>query len=74
MNRTSQIDQGSLGLPNRKYFLKGMNDTTVRAYYDTMVDMALALGAKNKSRVEQEMLDVIKFETQLANVSQAAER
>jgi hypothetical protein len=50
-----------------------MNDTTVRAYYDTMVDMALALGAKNKTRVEHEMLDVIKFETQLANVSQAAE-
>ena len=38
-----------------------------------MVDMALALGAKNKTRVEQEMRDVIKFETQLANVSQATE-
>lgn len=46
-----------------------MNDTTVRAYYETMVDMAVALGAKNKSRVEQEMLDVIRFERELANVS-----
>lgn len=64
-----QVDQGSLGLPNRKYLLKGMNDSTVSAYYDTMVDMALALGAQNKSRVQQEMMDVIHFETKLANVN-----
>lgn len=50
-----------------------MNDTTVRAYLETMVDMAVALGAKNRTRVEREMLDVIKFETRLANVSRAAE-
>ena len=63
-----QVDQGSLGLPNRKYLLKGLNDSTVVAYYETMVDMALALGAQNKSRVRQEMMEVIHFETKLANV------
>jgi hypothetical protein len=46
-----------------------MNDSTVSAYYETMVDMALALGAQNKSRVRQEMMDVIHFETKLANVN-----
>lgn len=33
-----------------------------------MVDMAIALGAQNKTRVQQEMMDVILFETRLANV------
>ena len=64
----SQVDQGSLGLPNRKYLLKGINDSTVSAYYETMVDIALALGAQNKTRVREEMMDVINFETKLANV------
>jgi len=62
-----QVDQGSLGLPNRKYLLKGFNDSTVQAYYETMIDMAIALGAQNKTRVKQEMMDVILFETRLAN-------
>lgn len=31
--------------------------------------MAIALGAQNKTRVKQEMMDVILFETRLANVS-----
>lgn len=34
-----------------------------------MVDTAMALGAKDKDRVEKEMKQVLDFEIQLANVS-----
>lgn len=64
-----QIDQGTLGVPDRKYLLKGTNDTVVKAYLETMVDTAMALGAKDKDRIEREMKQVLDFEIQLANVS-----
>lgn len=64
-----QIDQGTLGVPDRKYLLKGTNDTVVKAYLETMVDIAIALGAKDKDQVEKEMKQVLNFEIQLANVS-----
>ncbi|KAI1296496.1 Membrane metallo-endopeptidase-like 1 [Halotydeus destructor] len=64
-----QIDQPTLGLPNRKYLLNGFNDSVVKAYFGMMVDTAIMLGAKDKERVETEMMEVLNFETQLANLS-----
>lgn len=63
-----QLDQSSLGMPDRKYLMKGLNDTTVQAYYQLMVNSAVLLGA-NRSFAEKEMKDALMFEMQLANVS-----
>lgn len=55
-------------MPNRKYLLKGLNDTVVKAYFGMMVDTVMVLGAKDKARVESEMMEALLFETDLANV------
>ena len=48
--------------------MKGLEDKDVQAYFDYMKDVALLLGAE-KSSVDTEMLEVIKFEIQIANIS-----
>lgn len=53
---------------SRGYLLNGISDGVVQAYYDYMVDLAVMFGA-NKARAREELLDVLKFETSLANVS-----
>lgn len=62
-----QLDQASLGMPDRSYLLRGLNDSAVAGYYKLMVESAVMLGA-NRERAEVEMLDALKFETILANV------
>ncbi|XP_054160650.1 neprilysin-2-like isoform X2 [Oppia nitens] len=62
------LDQASLGMPDRSYLLRGLNDTAVAGYYKLMVESAVILGA-NRSSAEEEMLETLNFETVLANYS-----
>ncbi|CAG2104773.1 unnamed protein product [Medioppia subpectinata] len=62
------LDQASLGMPDRSYLLRGLNDSAVAGYYKLMVESAVILGA-NRSTAEQEMLETLNFETILANYS-----
>lgn len=62
------LDQVSLGMPDRSYLLKGINDSAVAAYYNLMLESATFLGA-DRREAEQQMLDVLNFETTLANFS-----
>ncbi|RWS27688.1 Membrane metallo-endopeptidase-like 1 [Leptotrombidium deliense] len=62
-----RLDQTSLALPDRSIYLEGFNNSLYSAYYKLMVDCAIKFGANNDS-AHIEMMDVIKFETQLANV------
>lgn len=65
--KNQQLDDPILGL-SRGYLLNGLSDKVVQAYYDYMVDLAIMLGA-NRARAKEELLDVLEFETSLANVS-----
>lgn len=60
------LDQTSLGMPDRNYLLRGLNDSAVAAYYKLMVDSAVFLGA-NRTIAEKEMYDALQFETTLAS-------
>lgn len=51
-----QLDQASLGMPDRSYLLRGLNDSAVAGYYKLMVESAVMLGAE-RTRAEKEMLD-----------------
>lgn len=62
------LDQASLGMPDRNYLLKGMEDPLVSAYYQLMVDSAVLLGA-NKTKAEEEMKAALLFEISMANFS-----
>lgn len=46
----------------------GLNDSAVAAYFGLMVESATIMGA-DRAQAEAQMLDVLNFETQLANVS-----
>lgn len=59
------VDQTSLGMPDRNYLLRGLNDSAVAAYYKLMVDSAVFLGA-NRTVAEKEMYETLQFETTLA--------
>ncbi|RWS10165.1 membrane metallo-endopeptidase-like 1, partial [Dinothrombium tinctorium] len=60
------IDQPSLGTPNRKYLLKGMNDSVLKAYRKVMIESGAFLGVKNRTYLENEVNKIIAFETKLA--------
>lgn len=60
------LDQTSLGMPDRNYLLRGLNDSAVAAYYKLMVDSAVFLGA-NRTVAEKEMYETLQFETTLAS-------
>ncbi|RWS10237.1 membrane metallo-endopeptidase-like 1 [Dinothrombium tinctorium] len=62
------LDQASLGMPDRTYLLRGLNDSAVRGYFKLMVESAVILGA-DREVAEREMLDALQFETILANYS-----
>lgn len=61
-----QLDEPGLGL-NREYIIHGLENESVKAYYDYMVDTAKMLGA-DEDRAKKEMSEVVKFETALAKV------
>ncbi len=63
----AQLDQPSFGLYDRDLLLKGVNDSSVLAYYDLMVKSAVLLGA-NQKIAKKQMMEVLEFETLLANV------
>lgn len=63
-----QLDQTSLGMPDRTYLVRGLNDSSTAAYYQLMVKSAKLLGA-NEDIVEKELLKALHFEMALANVS-----
>ncbi|XP_077508956.1 neprilysin-2-like isoform X2 [Amblyomma americanum] len=63
------LDQTSLGLPDRTYLLRGLNDSAVAAYLRLMVDAAQLLGASDRAAAERELRDALLFEITLANYS-----
>lgn len=67
------LDFGSLGLPDRSYYLKGLNDSIVSAYYDVMVESAVMLGAE-RPEARRQMLEALEFETALAKLSPSFEQ
>ena len=65
--RTMDLDQPSLGM-SREYLMKGLEDSDIQAYFTYMKDVAILLGA-SQDQAEQQMLEVIKFEIDVANIS-----
>lgn len=68
-----QLDQTDLGMPDRAYYMRALNDSAVQAYLKMMVDSAVLLGAP-KERAESDMMEALKFEIALANVSKFNEK
>ena len=62
------MEQSSLGMPNRDYFLKDRNDTTLMAYEKFITDIAVAFGA-DESTAKKDSKDVVDLEIDLAKVS-----
>ena len=69
--RVLDLDQPTLGIA-REYLVSGLQHTEVAAYLAYMVDIATMLGA-DRQRAELEMLEVVKFEMELANISLSRE-
>ena len=67
-NNIIQIDQLTLGLPSRDYFLYDESQRDLEAYHQYMTDVAVILGAERRD-AEKQLWEVINFERQLANVS-----
>ncbi|XP_031626097.1 neprilysin-2-like [Contarinia nasturtii] len=65
--RVLDLDQADFGL-RMEFLQKGLEDTNVKAYYEFMVDAAVIFGA-NKSAAEEELLDSLKFEIELAKIA-----
>lgn len=65
--RILDLDQPGLGMA-REYLMKGVEDPDVKAYYEYMLDVALLMGAEEEQGA-REMLEVLDFEIQLANIS-----
>lgn len=63
-----QLDQPSLGMPSREYYLKEKESTYKDAYLKYMVNIVHLLGA-NESSALHEMAQVLAFEVELAKVS-----
>ncbi|XP_031626236.1 neprilysin-2-like isoform X2 [Contarinia nasturtii] len=66
------FDEPTLGL-SREFLLQGTNDSVVQAYYDYMTDLAVIFGA-DRENAKQELLDVLEFEKNLANISMPMEQ
>lgn len=65
-----QLDQLTLALPSRDYYLKASSKGDMDAYHKYMTQVAILLGA-NPETAAKELLDVIEFEKKLANASLA---
>ncbi|XP_074604806.1 neprilysin-1-like isoform X2 [Brevipalpus obovatus] len=63
-----QIDQMSLGLNSKDYYLKPSSKKDLEAYHKFMVDVAVLMGGDPNSSSE-ELRKVIDFETSIANAS-----
>uniref|UniRef100_A0A914X3A2 Uncharacterized protein n=1 Tax=Plectus sambesii TaxID=2011161 RepID=A0A914X3A2_9BILA len=58
----------SLLLGNRKYYMNGTDTAYIQSYHRYMIDLVAMLGA-DRQAVSQQLLDVIEFEMQLANMT-----
>ena len=65
--RVLDLDQPKLGI-SREYLTAGLQDREVAAYLAYMIDITTMLGA-DRHQAEVEMLEVLQFEMQLANIS-----
>ncbi|KAH9378618.1 hypothetical protein HPB48_018866 [Haemaphysalis longicornis] len=63
------LDQTSLGLPDRTYLMRGLNDTAVEAYLRLMVEAAHLLGVPDKEAARTDLMDALQFGITLANYS-----
>lgn len=65
-----QIDQSGLGLPERDYYLNKSitEDKVLKAYLKYLTEVGVLLGGEENS-TRQQMIDVIEFETQIANIT-----
>lgn len=57
-------------MPGRDYYLKGRNDSTLMAYQNFAVEVAIMLNA-DPARARKEMTEIVDFEVLLANVRRA---
>ncbi|XP_067658960.1 neprilysin-1-like [Haliotis asinina] len=62
------LDQTWLGLPNRGYYLKGVQDKYMVAYKQFIRDVATELGA-DQTTIDADVDDLIDFEIILANIT-----
>ena len=69
--RVLDLDQPTLGI-SREYLVAGLQHREVAAYLSYMVDIATMLGA-DRQQAEVEMLEVVQFEMELANISLSRE-
>ncbi|XP_033212748.1 neprilysin-2-like [Belonocnema kinseyi] len=67
--RVLNIDQPTF-LIGREFLVKGLNDPTVSAYFDFIVDIAVLFGA-NRKTAEIELKESLRFEINLAMISQS---
>ncbi|XP_060073168.1 endothelin-converting enzyme homolog [Ylistrum balloti] len=65
-----KVDQSGLGLPQRDYYLNKSitQDPVLIAYLEYMTEVGMLLGGEENSTRSQ-MIDVIMFETKLANIT-----
>lgn len=66
------IDQTSLGMPSRDYYLRGRNDSTLLAYQKMMTNIAIAFGA-DPATAETDAGELMDFEIELANITMRRE-
>lgn len=67
------VDQPSLGMPDRKYFLNGRNDKTLKAYEKYAVELAIAFGA-DPTVAQQQMTEMVDFEIAMANLTMPSDQ
>lgn len=66
------IDQSTLGLPAREYYLEDSNLKFLRAYKVFMLSIANLMDAEPK-QAEDDVEDIVKFETKLARIMASPE-
>ena len=65
----SQLDEASLGMPSRDYYLNTEHEVDAQAYLRYMGQVAEYMGA-DPGTVQAEMKKVLSLETAIANVGQ----
>ncbi|XP_063410745.1 neprilysin-1-like [Mytilus trossulus] len=63
-----QIDQPTLGMPSREYYVFDPNSEYIESYLRFMINVAIRLGADEDTAVK-EMQEVFDFETKIANIT-----
>uniref|UniRef100_A0A8C7YAB8 Endothelin-converting enzyme 1 n=1 Tax=Oryzias sinensis TaxID=183150 RepID=A0A8C7YAB8_9TELE len=64
-----QVDQSSLGLPSRDYYLnKTANEKYLTAYLNFLVELGVLLGGTEEAS-QTMMAEIVEFETTLANIT-----